>query len=196
MFGAIAYNLTHLFDFKGRDGRSTFWYYVLAIAILRFAIGFGISIPLIGSSIGNAVDAARSGTVDEQALTAKVVSGMGPWLETVSYIAVGMSLAMIVLLLAAFVRRVHDTGNSGWWAAIPLATQLFSAWFAYSNIGHIGEALDQAMQNTQSGAMMPYRGEMAGLGLIGWIGFIVVIGFGLMKSTEGPNEYGDAPVSF
>jgi uncharacterized membrane protein YhaH (DUF805 family) len=36
----------------------------------------------------------------------------------------------------------------------------------------------------------------AGWSMISWIGIIVVIVFGVMKSQGGPNAYGDAPVRF
>jgi len=43
---------------------------------------------------------------------------------------------------------------------------------------------------------MQYQSQMAPYGLIGLIGYIAVLIFGIMKSTDGPNRYGEAPVEF
>jgi uncharacterized membrane protein YhaH (DUF805 family) len=43
---------------------------------------------------------------------------------------------------------------------------------------------------------MQMQTQMGAYGLVGWIGYIVVIIFGVMRSTDGPNQYGDEPVRF
>jgi uncharacterized membrane protein YhaH (DUF805 family) len=42
-------------------------------------------------------------------------------------------------------------------------------------------------------AYMQGQSQMYTYGLVGWIAPIIVIVFGIMKSTDGPNRYGDAP---
>jgi uncharacterized membrane protein YhaH (DUF805 family) len=196
MFGSIKYNLAHLLDFRGRDARQTFWFYVLFLVILRILIGIGLVIPMMANAVGQVLDQAKTGVTDQQAITTSLLSQMGPWMQTVAYVSVGVGLVMILLLLAAFVRRLHDSNKTGWWAAIPVATELASLWGNYRRAGRIGEALSQAVQQAEAGGAIAHQRETSILGLLGWLGVIVVIVFGIMKSTEGPNPYGNAPVQF
>lgn len=197
MFGSIKYNLTHLFDFRGRDARQTFWYYVLFVVILRIIVGIGMAIPTIGAVMGKAMEAAKSGApADPQALAASSLAGMGPWLQTAAYVSIAVGLVTIVLLLAAFVRRLHDSGNSGWWAALAVAAQLAALWSTYVNIGRINEVLSQATRQIQTGGTTTFNTGTNYLGLLGWLAIIIVLVFGILKSTDGPNRYGEAPVEF
>lgn len=196
MFGSIQYNLAHLLDFRGRDARQTFWYYVLFLVILRIIVAIGVSIPMIGGVMSQAMDAARSGVTDQQALTASMLGSIGPWLHTAALISIVAGLVTTLLLLASFVRRAHDSGNSGWWVALPLAAELFDLGLRYQNLSRIGQVLDQAAQQVQSGGAMNFTGQSSALGMIGWIAPLVLLVFGVMKSTDGPNRYGDEPVRF
>lgn len=196
MLGSIKYNLSHLADFQGRDGRQTFWYYILFIVIARIAIGIGLAIPMIGGAMGQAITAAKSGVVDQQALTASVVSQMAPWIPIMAYVSIGVGVVTILLLMAALVRRLHDSNKSGWWALIPLLAEIVALWVSYRAIDRMDVALNQAMQQIQSGGMIQHQQEASALRLMGWVAIIAVIVFGIMKSTEGPNRYGETPVQF
>lgn len=81
-------------DFKGRSRRSEYWFFTL----------FSMIILLPAYFIGVAGAASESG-----ALTAIGfgIYGLG-------------ALALIVPSLAVAVRRLHDTGRSGWWYLIGL----------------------------------------------------------------------------
>lgn len=46
MLGAVKYNLANLANFKGRDARQTFWYYVLFLVIVQFAVSMVFTIPM------------------------------------------------------------------------------------------------------------------------------------------------------
>ena len=81
-------------DFTGRSSRREFWTFTLVQVLLVFLWL-----------------AAASATADDETL-----SGI------VSVVGVGYMLATIVPELAARVRRLHDSGRSGWWlllAAVP-----------------------------------------------------------------------------
>lgn len=88
-------------NFNGRASRSEYWWFVLFMAIVNFAIGFVLGI--FGSS------------------------------ETgVSIITSIVGLAFLLPGLGLCVRRLHDTGHSGWWvllSVIPLANILLIVWF-------------------------------------------------------------------
>ena len=85
--------------FSGRAGRREFWLFTLANFIITIALqapGF-----LIRAVLGSNIVAAG-------------LAGM------FAILALLYSLAVLVPSLAVGVRRLHDTGRSGWWLAIVL----------------------------------------------------------------------------
>jgi len=77
-------------DFSGRARRSEFWFFVLFSAIVRAVANVLDAILHIGN--------ARTG---------------GP-------VATVAALALLIPSLAVAVRRLHDTGRSGWWVLLGL----------------------------------------------------------------------------
>lgn len=204
MLASLKYSLTHLFDFKGRDARQTFWYFAFFVLALYFIAWIVAIVPVIGSAIGGAMKAAQQGLPQEQ-VSAKVMEGMGPGLASIAWFSVIASLLFTLLLVAAFARRLHDSGNSGWWAGLVLLIKVGVLIPSIQAIGHLDEALQkasEAMQNASDPAAMQQQLQasqdpmQAWIGLIGWIGPIIMIVFGVMKSTDGPNRYGETSVSF
>ncbi len=78
-------------EFSGRSRRSEFWFFVLFSAIVR--------------TIANVVDAI---------LHTNYANNVGGLVSTLVF------LALVVPSLAVSVRRLHDTGRSGWWLLIGL----------------------------------------------------------------------------
>ena len=196
MLGAIKYNLKHLLDFSGRDARQTFWYYILFLVVLQFLVGMIAIIPSMVTIMGDTFTAASSGASEEEmeALMAGNISGM---VGQQVWITVAASLVSCGLFLAAFVRRLHDAGFTGWIAAIPVATTLISIWQTFTMIDEAIEVAEAAMANGgDSAAAFAAQQDVSLASLIGYVGYAVVIGFGILKSQDGPNKYGNAPVQF
>jgi uncharacterized membrane protein YhaH (DUF805 family) len=80
-------------DFSGRARRSEFWYFVLFYVIVGFVAG------IIDSILGTRGSATMGGT--------GLVGGI-------------VSLALLLPGLGVGVRRLHDTGRSGWWILLGL----------------------------------------------------------------------------
>ncbi|WEK47016.1 MAG: DUF805 domain-containing protein [Candidatus Andeanibacterium colombiense] len=197
MFGSIKYNLTHLFDFRGRDARQTFWYYVLFLVILG-VVGWVVAlVPLVGSAIEQAMKAAQAGLPQDQ-VSARMVQGMGPGMVVITWFSAISSLLLTLLTLAAFVRRLHDSDNPGWWAGLVLVAKLITVTITIQSIGKIEAALQAAadparMQQFQQAGTTPLQALAS---LAGWLIPLVVIIFGVLPSTDGPNRYGDTSVEF
>lgn len=194
MLGAIKYGLGNLFNFNGRDARQTFWYYVLFVYVVVTAISMLAMIPMMVNMFSAIVDAAATGN-SPQAANAVMVGFMGDMMRTSLWVGIGSGIAMLVLLAASLVRRLHDSGMPGWWALAPGAIQVAGLALMPSQIDAVMDLLNTmdvaAMQNPT--AMMQAQG-MAGL--IGWVAIGLVIWFGVRKSTLGPNPFGDEPVRF
>jgi uncharacterized membrane protein YhaH (DUF805 family) len=78
-------------QFEGRAQRAEYWYFVLFNLIISFVIGF--------------VD-GLTGTFDPE-------TGFG-------LLGVVYALAVLIPSITVGVRRLHDTGRSGWWLLIGL----------------------------------------------------------------------------
>ena len=114
----------HYADFSGRARRREYWYVILWQAI----IGAAVSVLLIFSgiifgagAIGDSLDAIASGGA----------------MYIILIILYGLyNLGTIVPSLALTVRRIHDTGKSGWWyfmSCIPLVGFVFPLIWSFSD---------------------------------------------------------------
>ncbi|MEO6388549.1 MAG: DUF805 domain-containing protein [Croceibacterium sp.] len=194
MVKAIKYNLSHLLDFNGREARPMFWYYVLFLIILQFLAGMAITLPALFASLGDAMQAAQAGA-SEQELQVSMMKSMGGTLGAAVWISAGMSAAMALLVLAAFVRRLHDSGRTGWWALLALAGQALGIIISIRNIGAVQHLVALSTDPANVAQVAQIQTEMARTSLIGWIAPIVVIVFGVMASTPGANRYGEPEVT-
>ena len=91
---AISYNLNNLTNFSGRASRSEFWWWILFVWIVNVILGFLI----------NLVTPSSDGT-----------TSLG-FLGNVALLVI--SVIFFLATLAVAVRRLHDTGRSGWWVLL------------------------------------------------------------------------------
>ena len=205
MLGSIKYNLSHLLDFSGRDARQTFWFYVLFLFVVYLAFSMVAGLLLVGSIVGPIVEIANTGASEQEmdAQVAQMMGGMmGRLMGMVIWFSIAVSAVMDMLLAAAFVRRLHDSDSSGWWALAVLASQIVSTAVMIPMIDAMQGVMAQAMDPANMAdparmqAMMAGQSRFSLYGLVGWIGPIAVIVFGVLDSTDGPNRYGEAPVRF
>ncbi len=61
-----------------------------------------------------------------------------PGIPALVYIVV--ALGLLIPYLAAAVRRLHDTGRSGWWLLVPIANIVFLATRSEDGANRYGEA--------------------------------------------------------
>ena len=195
MLKSIRYNLSNLANFAGRDARQTFWYYVLFIVVMQILIGLIASIPMYVSMVSGLLDSVASGASEAEAALAMAQNLAG---QLKTQVVVGMVLSVVSagLIVASFVRRLHDGGFSGWIAAIPLATQAFSIAYSFATLDQLEELMLANVTAASAGAADPMamQAEMGLYGLVGWIGYLVVVGFGVVPSQAGANKYGEEPV--
>jgi uncharacterized membrane protein YhaH (DUF805 family) len=84
--------------FDGRARRKEYWMFVLFNMLV--AIGIGFVLGFVGG-----------------------ILGIGTTLSSPASVLYG--LGVLVPSLAVAVRRMHDTGRSGWWILIPFANLVF-----------------------------------------------------------------------
>lgn len=191
MFEAIKYNLANLGNFKGREGRSAFWFYVLFLVIINILVSIVISIALTGPMMADVFTTAQSGA-SEAEIQKHMFERMAGMMRASVWTSGAVSLVMTGLIAAAFTRRLHDSGKSGWIAAVTVALQLIAIAL------QIGSAEDAArmMSMMQTGNLAGVQELQASLmlrGLLGWVPVAVIIVFGVWPSNDGDNIYGPEP---
>jgi len=187
--------LIDLTNFAGRDARQTFWYYVLFLYLIQMVAGMLVAIPMMVAMFSQMFAGIRAGA-DPDAMNAMMLEAMTGPLETTMWLAMGLGAVSLLALAASFVRRLHDSGLSGWWGLLPgLLYVGYLAWMP-RQIAMVKEMLAQTEALQQGGnplGMMPGQ-EMAMLSA--YVPLILLAVFGVRKSNPGPNRYGEAPVRF
>ena len=103
MASAIRACLGKYASFRGRARRAEFWWFVLAFSLAQVAVML-LDIALLGETRQS--DHGFSGQTDAPVLT------------------VLFMLAVIPPYISVLVRRLHDTGRSGWWYWIILVPMI------------------------------------------------------------------------
>lgn len=195
MLGAIKYNFRHLLDFSGRDARQTFWYWVLFVVIVNIIVSLAISIPMTMGAMSTMFEATRSG-VDPAMAEAAMLDEMSAMARPLVWVSIAVGLANVVLLAAAFVRRLHDSGKSAAWAILAGAVQLVALYLALEQVNAAEAMIRNAASAQSAQEAFGAQGELAWRSLLGWVPLLILIVFGVMKSDPGPNAYGAEPVRF
>ena len=151
MFSAIDYSLRSLFDFRGRDRRATFWWFVLAVQLFLLLLAL-VALFALPDSLGHA-----------------------------GIVSFGLFFTAVSLLLMAgsVVRRLHDSGLSGWFAVIPAAI----------NLAYIVPAL-LTYQDLMTEAALAADAPLYQT-IFEWLPYIIVMIIGVLPSTPGPNRFGE-----
>lgn len=114
---AIKTCFSKTFVFEGRARRSEFWWYYLFMTIIGTVVGLILTVVFIAML----VPIIRSADPVTGELPSDQV-GDFVWAMVLFYGAVVLaSLALLVLMLGAMARRLHDTGQSGHWLWFYLA---------------------------------------------------------------------------
>jgi uncharacterized membrane protein YhaH (DUF805 family) len=95
--------------FTGRARRSEYWFFTLAHFLVLAALY--VVVLVVGAATG-----ALSGATDSTAAGA----GGGIVMLLLTLVMCVVALGLFVPTLAVTVRRLHDTGRSGWWYLISL----------------------------------------------------------------------------
>ena len=114
MFAAVWSVYANMFNFSGRARRAEYWLYFLFLIVINSAV----SVAIPGLMLMQAFGWDMPG--NEAAIEALLTEFRGPILTASGGTFVVMLFGVIIPQLAVTVRRLHDTGRSGWWMFKPL----------------------------------------------------------------------------
>ena len=140
-------------DFNGRAPRAEYWWYVLAILVCTIVVS------IVESILG---------------LNQMVFGVYGP-------ITLLLALATLVPSIAVTIRRLHDTGRSGWWILIAVIPYLILAYL------------------TVQATMAAAAGDMSSVAMLGMVTLVALAGgiallvFMILPGNKGDNRYGADP---
>lgn len=125
-------------------------------------------------------------------------------LPAISYVSMAFTLAMIIPMLAALCRRLHDTNHGGWWVAL---LAVFMAGYYGSTFAMIGTSFTDMASSTNASEIMSYAEDIANSVMANPVlstimvvcsmctlilGLVLLI-FSLFDSNWGENKYGPSP---
>ncbi len=157
------------FQFSGRAIRSEYWWFFLFVVLVSAALAV--------------LDTTIFGTNPETGQGSRVLSSV-------------FQLAVLIPMLAAGWRRLHDTGRPGWYLLLPMALSITTLFVMLGGVAFFS-VLEQGTENPDA-----LRGPAAVLGVTGIVVVsilqlvlsILMIWWLTRPSQEGANEYGE-PVS-
>ena len=164
-------------DFKGRARRREFWWFTLINFIIAFILMIFMMVPMIKGMLNDPdmMEAINdAGIYGSSALDDEYTMQMYSMMMHTPAFYVYCIYCLLILLpsLAVTVRRLHDTGRSGWWI-IPL---------------YVGSMLSNLANFINCSA-----GVKVVLMLISLAAAIVFIVFMFLDSQEGENKWGPNP---
>ena len=176
---AIRHGFANLTNFSGRDSRSLFWWWVLLIVVITFGLSFISGIVFTAGAMGTAFQSGAAG-VDQDQIQAEMMRNMAGTIGTQAWIGVAISIIGLALLIASFVRRLRDAGLPVAIAIIPVLTTLFASYVSVAAV----DTIRAAMMSDNPQTMNDTAAASSGLGLVAYIGYLVVIVCGLIPSRN------------
>lgn len=195
MFEAVRYNLSNLTNFSGRDSRSTFWFYVLFLIIVQFAVTIVLSLIGGGAMVADVFRTASHGA-DEAVMQQHMLARMGDLTRVSMWGSAVLSLVMTAMLAASFTRRLHDSDKPGWIAAVTVIMQLIVVGLTISIMGEMASFITSMTPDNPAAmqaAIQAKQGKFALSGALGWLPTLSVVVFGVWPSSDGDNRYGPEP---
>ena len=166
---AVKTCLAKYFVFSGRALRSEYWWFVLFVVIVSIVLAI--------------VDASLFGMNPETGESNQVITPI-------------FQLAVVIPMLAAGWRRLHDTGRPGWYLLLPAALSIATMFMLFSGVA-VFSVLEQGADDPDA-----LRGPAALLGATGLmvvrvlqlILSVLMIWWLSRPSQEGANDYGPPAV--
>ena len=178
-----------------RPGRSV-WWYVLFLLIVDFVLGIIVSGPMVVGGVSSAFSAAQTGASAAGKVQAPGAVADGPGRKvTMMWVSGGIEAADDAAGGASSLVRclAPDPPDARWWAALAVGAQVVTLAITLSMVGNIEGTMAAIASSGDTSPAVLQQVEISRLSLLGWIAPLLVLVFGVLKSSPGPNRYGEAP---
>lgn len=172
---SIAHGFRNLLNLDGRDRRRTFWLYALAVLLLELCL-----LACWAAWLAARFDDLEAGQLHD---IRELVVPMG-------LAMIAIYLLGILLIFAACVRRLHDSGAGMWAAAVVLGSAAMTLMLFVPVPLLIG--FDQ-IERMPAALADIYFVSFCGFGLVSNLGTFWLLWLLLRKGTPGVNRYGPPP---
>ena len=165
---AIKTCLSKYFVFSGRAVRSEYWWFALFVVLVSVVLAV--------------VDASLFGMDPETGESTQVLTPI-------------FQLAVVIPMLAAGWRRLHDTGRPGWYLLLPAALSIATMFILFSSSA-VFSALEQGVDDPEALRLPVAFFGVTGLMVVGVLQFILtvlMIWWLTRPSQEGSNQFGPPP---
>ena len=163
---AIKTCFSKAFTFTGRARRSEYWYWYLFSLIVSFPMSILMEI------------------IPEDAWALTLVLAL---------VMLGWGFFNMIATLAVTIRRLHDTGRSGWWYGASMIGGFVWAMLMVVGIIVVAISVGSDTSTTPMASLMPWLVVL----LVTYIPLlaysIVLLVWFCQDSTPGPNKYGENP---
>ncbi|HVL30497.1 MAG TPA: DUF805 domain-containing protein [Sphingomicrobium sp.] len=187
---SFAQHFRMLFKFSGREDRSSFWPYAAAVFGISMVLSMLAIVPSMFATMRSMQEYAEAhpenvtvtqgpGHYSIEMHGGDFAPDFGPMFWTMGLVFI----VAVVLYAAAVVRRLHDTGRSGWWGLMPLPFIAFSLL-----------VMPQVFASAGAGSE-PDLGLFFAVffsNMLYIVTLIILVVLLAIKSTAGPNRYGDS----
>ena len=162
---AIKTCLAKYFVFSGRAARSEYWWFVLFVVIVSIVLAI--------------IDTSLFGMNPETGESNQVITPI-------------FQLAVVIPMLAAGWRRLHDTGRPGWYLLLPAALSIATMFMLFSGVA-VFSVLEQGAEDPDAlrgpAALLGATGLMV-VGVLQLILSVLMIWWLSRPSQDGANDYG------
>lgn len=205
--GTIKRGFASLLLFSGRDRRSQFWPFALAVFLILNALSVAILAPvMVKEIIGSIATAERLSQENPQDWAVErsggsvnyryigddpaVLQAMLPDFGLLFVVTAVLSLAFVVVMAAAVTRRLHDRGHSGLWQLVPALLLAASYW---QMSGFFSEIMAGRVAQDDAGAIMQGMGALFGLNMLySFCSLLLLVQLALIGQPQA-NRYGAPP---
>lgn len=164
-------------QFSGRSRRKEFWMWILFIVIVSIVLS------MIDSALGLG-GYSRMGS--QQMAPGATGFSYGAYTSG-GVLTLLFSLAVLIPNLAVGVRRLHDTGRSGWWlGGFMIFYVAFTAYALTAGMSALSGGGSESSLATLSAVSL-----VCGLVILVWA--VALLVFYCLEGTRGPNRFGPDP---
>jgi uncharacterized membrane protein YhaH (DUF805 family) len=176
MFAAVGSVYANMFNFSGRARRAEYWWYFLFVFIMNIVLQAGLTYWLMTHPEYSV--AFRS----EAAMQTVVKQYQSEMLRWTGYVFIGTLFLYWIPQLAVTVRRLHDTGRSGWWMFKPFILGFLGAVVLGFFSGLMGSGGAPSPALLMMAMTVPFAASI-------W--YLVVL---CLPGTHGNNRFGPDPI--